>query len=136
MIAESEIIGAQDVPEAYKADLKTLLERINIIRAAYGKAMTVTSGYRSWNHHVEIYKKKALQRGVPFYIDQVPKKSKHLYCQALDIGDANGDLKKWILLNIKLLEDNGLWCEDFSATKTWVHFQIYQPASGKRFFMP
>lgn len=136
MISENEITGDQEILEIYKSDLKILLERINIIRKSYGKSMIVTSGFRSWYHHTEIYRKKALKRGVPFYIDQVPKKSKHLYCQAVDIGDADGELKKWVLNNIELLEKTGLWCEDFSVTKTWVHFQIYPPASGKRFFMP
>lgn len=136
MISENEITKGQDVPDVYKSDLKTLLERINVIRSAYGKPMIVTSGFRSWYHHTEIYRKKALKRGVPFYIDQVPKKSKHLYCQAVDISDPNQELQKWVLANVELLESTGLWCEDFSATKNWVHFQILPPASGNRFFKP
>lgn len=136
MILENEITKGQEVPEAYKKDLADLLKKINAVRSAYGKAMTVTSGFRSWADHVRIYKEKAQQRGMPFYMTQVPTKSKHLYCQAVDIADADGSLKKWVLSNIKVLEDNGLWCEDFSVTTTWVHFQILPPASGKRFFMP
>lgn len=136
MISEKEITKGQDVPEIYKKDLSILLERANKLRAAYNKPLTVTSGFRSWNDHVRIYKEKAQKRGVPFYIDQVPKKSKHLYCQAVDISDPNQELKKWVLANIKLMEEIGLWFEDFAYTKNWVHIQIYPPASGNRFFMP
>jgi hypothetical protein len=34
------------------------------------------------------------------------------------------------------MEEAGLWMEDFSATKTWLHVQITPPASGNRFFKP
>ena len=136
MITENEITKGAEVPTAYKKDLALLLEKINIIRKAYNKPMTVTSGYRTWEDHVRIYKEKAQKRGVPFYMTQVPTKSKHLYCQAVDIADADGSLKKWVLQNIKLLEDNGIFCEDFNFTPNWLHFQILPPSSNKRFFLP
>lgn len=136
MISIDEIIKGQEVPEAYLKDLKTLLDRINKVRQAYGKPMNVTSGYRSYHDHERIYKEKAAKRGIPFYSSQVPKASKHLYCQALDIADPNKELQKWCLDNVALLESIGLWMEDFSATSNWVHFQILPPASGKRFFLP
>jgi uncharacterized protein YcbK (DUF882 family) len=136
MITENEITKGQEIPEAYKVDLADLLEKINKIRTAYGLPMTITSGFRSWHDHVRIYQEKSLKRGVPFYITQVPAKSNHLYCRAVDIADADGKLKIWVKDNIKLLQELGIFCEDFSATPTWVHFQICQPASGKRFFMP
>lgn len=136
MITVEEIIKGQEVPDAYLNDLKTLLERINKVRKAYDKPMTVTSGYRSYYDHERIYKEKAAKRGIPFYSSQVPKASKHLYCQAVDISDPNKELQKWCLANVKLLEEIGLWMEDFSATPNWLHFQIIPPVSGKRFFMP
>lgn len=136
MITEKEITKGQEIPEAYKKDLAILLDRANKLRAAYGKPLMITSGYREINHHINIYKEKAANRGMPFYMSQVPMKSKHLHCQALDFADANGELKAWINNNIKLLEEIGLWCEDFQYTKTWVHIQILPPASGNRFFKP
>lgn len=136
MITEQEITKNKDVPAAYRADLEKLLIAANIIRAAYNKPLIVTSGYRTWDDHVRIYKEKAQKRGMPFYLSQVPTKSNHLYCRALDFADANGDLKKWILNNIDLLEKHNIYCEDFDYTKTWVHIQIVAPASENRFFKP
>jgi hypothetical protein len=63
-------------------------------------------------------------------------KSNHLFGRAVDFADGDGKLKKWILENIKLMEEIGLYMEDFNATKTWVHFQINPPKSGNRFFKP
>lgn len=136
MITENEITKGQFIPSAYQTDLKNLLEIANIIRKEYGKPLIVTSGFRSWEDHVRIYKEKAQKRGMPFYLSQVPTKSNHLYCKALDFADANGELKKWIMNNIQLLEKHNIYCEDFEYTKSWVHIQIVPPASGKRFFKP
>lgn len=63
-------------------------------------------------------------------------KSKHLSGQAIDIADYDKVLKAACLLYTSRLEALGLWCEDFRATPTWVHFQSVPPASGKRFFLP
>jgi hypothetical protein len=63
-------------------------------------------------------------------------KSRHLFGKAVDISDPKRELQAWCRTNEKLLEEIGLWCEDFNATPTWVHFQVESPKSGKRFFMP
>lgn len=112
------------------ANLNDLLKRLNVIREAYAHPMTVTSGLRDLEDHKRIYKAK----GIPE--DKIPMGSAHLKGCGADIGDANGKLKEWINNNINVLEEAGLWCEDFSATPTWCHFQSYPPKSGKRFFMP
>ena len=64
------------------------------------------------------------------------KNINHLFGKAVDFADGNGELKKWVLNNMKVMEDAGLYMEDFSATKTWLHVQIVPPKSGKRFFKP
>lgn len=120
-----------DLPEDHRANLAILLERINKIRSAYGKPMTVTSGYRSMEDHLRIYREKGVTDQ-----SKIPMKSRHLSGRAVDIGDGDKKLKEWILDNVALLESVGLWCEDFSTTDNWVHFQTVPPGSGKRFFMP
>lgn len=115
-------------------NLRELHTRINKIREAYAKPMLVTSGVRDIEHHRKIYIEKAKASGVTNF--RVPMGSKHLFGQAVDISDPNCELQKWIMDNVKLLEEVGLWCEDFSATKNWVHFQTVPPKSGKRFFLP
>lgn len=104
------------------ANLAELLVRVNKIRAAWGKPMTITSGLRSSADQARI--------------NPSAPKSKHLIGAACDILDGDGSLKKWIKANVSLLETVGLWCEDFSATPTWLHIQIVPPKSGKRFFIP
>lgn len=113
--------GYATTPEQ-EANLAILLERMNKVRAAYGKPMTVTSGLRSDADQ------KRINPGAP--------KSMHLRGAACDIADSDGALKQWIKANVSILETVGLWCEDFSACPNWIHFQIYPPKSGKRFFIP
>lgn len=133
MISIRELLSGQ-VDDIYKLDAKLqsnlleLFRKINIIRAAYGRPMIVTSGYRSMKHHLEIYAKKG--------ITKIPMQSHHLFCEAVDISDPKGTLKLWCYENVGLLVSTGLWMEDFGSTQTWVHFQIVVPKSGKRFFRP
>lgn len=119
-----------DVTTVQQHNLEDLLVKINKIRTAYGKPMTVTSGIRLEQDQLRIYRSKG-------YKDKdIPMGSAHLKGSAVDILDEDGDLHKWVLANIPILESVGLWCEDLTATPNWVHFQTYPPASGMRFFKP
>ena len=135
MITKEELLSGQAKESVLSLELSQnlneLFAKINKVQLSYGKAMTVTSGYRSMKKHLDIYAKKGITDK-----NKIPMKSKHLTIQAVDIADGNGSLKAWLNNNVKLLEDAGLWCEDFSVTTTWVHFQTKPPLSGKRFFMP
>lgn len=62
--------------------------------------------------------------------------SSHLYGAAVDIGDADGKLKTWLKANPNKLVECGLWAEDYDSTPTWIHLQIYAPASFNRVFKP
>lgn len=134
MITMDELLSGQakfsDLDKEIQDNLNVLLEKVNKVRKAYGKPMIVTSGLRTKKHHLEIYARKGI------YPPKVPMKSNHLFGRAVDFADGDGKLKKWILENIEQIEEIGLYMEDFSATKTWVHFQINPPKSGKRFFKP
>jgi uncharacterized protein YcbK (DUF882 family) len=134
MITIKELLSNQakfeDLDKDVQANLNELFLKVNIVRKEYGKPMIVTSGLRTKKHHLEIYARKGI------YPPKVPMKSNHLFGRAVDFADGDGKLKKWILANIKLMEEIGLYMEDFNATKTWVHFQINPPKSGNRFFKP
>lgn len=134
MITMNELLSNQasfdSLDKDVQENLNQLFLKVNIVRKEYGKPMIVTSGLRTKKHHLEIYARKGI------YPPKVPMKSNHLFGRAVDFADGDGKLKKWILENIKLMEEIGLWMEDFSATKTWVHFQINPPKSGNRFFKP
>lgn len=108
------------------SNLKTLCERLNIIRKAYGKPMIVTSGLRSNKQQQELIKAGK----------STATKSKHLAGLAADIADPDKELAKWCLENVKILEQAGLWLEHPDYTPNWVHFQASPPRSGNRFFIP
>lgn len=116
-------------------NLNELLIRINKIRTAYNKSMSVTSGLRSKDHHIEVYKNLAKQRGVPFDINKVPMSSQHLKGAAVDISDPDGSLFQWTKDNESLITSVGLWMEE-KDDQPRVHFQIFPPKSGKRWFKP
>jgi hypothetical protein len=129
-----ELLGGKDfnsLPSDHQGNLMILLEKINKIRIAYGKPMIVTSGYRSLQEHLDIYKRKGITDQ-----NRIPMQSKHLYGQAVDISDPKGELDTWCQNNVKLLEDIGLWLEHPDYTLGWTHFQIVPPKSGNRFFIP
>ena len=125
-------IAFDDIQEwEIKENLKILFGKINQIRDEWNNPMLVTSGFRSMDDHLRIYREKGITDH-----SKIPMKSKHLFGQAVDISDPNKELQGWCLNNENALEFIGLWCEDFESTPNWVHFQIVPPASGKRFFKP
>ncbi len=99
----------EDLSDEMKANLDKLTAALNVIRAAYGKSMTVSSGYRSPD-------KNAAIGGA--------KKSHHMSCMACDFKDADGKLDAWLLENQDLLEANGLWLENPDQTLGWTHLDI------------
>lgn len=132
MISYKELMGSHvisDISMAHQQNLQELCKRINVIRTLWDKPMIVTSGYRSEQEHLRIYAKKGiLDRAL------IPMRSNHLIGAACDIADSDGALMSWLKSDLHILEGAGLWCED--DTNGWVHFQIFPPRSGKRFFKP
>lgn len=120
------------IPKEHWDNLNKLQKAVTKLREAYGKPLTVSSGYRTMQDHLRIYAEKGIT-------DQnlIPMKSKHLIGLAVDLTAADiKHFQKWIKDNVKLAEELGLYFEDFSVTTTWVHCQLVAPASGSRFFKP
>lgn len=109
-----------------ESNLKVLCERLNKIRALWGKPMIVTSGLRSAAEQSNLIKAGKSSA----------TKSKHLSGCAADISDPTGELKAWLKANPKILEDACLWCEAAEDTPTWCHLQCVPPRSGNRWFKP
>lgn len=120
-----------DLAPEIQANLTVLLAKLNLVRTAWGKPMTSTSGLRTMADHLRIYAAKGITDQ-----SKIPMKSKHLSGEADDISDPKRELQAWCKTNEAKLAEIGLWMEDFSATPAWVHFQIVPPKSGKRWFMP
>lgn len=145
LITEKEILKGvkrEDMPEDHQKNLDELLEKINKVRYAYNKPMTPTSGYRSKDDQIRIYKELNAQRkaaaekaGKTFVETKTPWGSAHLKGAAVDISDPKGDLYKWTHDNEDKMEEIGLWMEE-KDDQARVHFQIYPPASKKRWFKP
>lgn len=137
MITLKELLGEADeksIPENHLKNLNNLLAKANELRTAYGKPLRVTSGYRSMEKHLSIYAAKGITDK-----KKIPMKSKHLEGLAVDVVPIDEPIKAlhdWIKKNEKLLEEIGIWVEDFRYSKTWAHLQISPPKSGKRFFVP
>jgi len=133
MISMPELIHApiplESLPQDQRDNLAVLLERVNQIRALWGKPMTVTSGYRTMADHLRIYAEKGITDPA-----KIPMQSKHLYGQAVDISDPDLAITAWLKANPQILEDAGLWCED--GNSNWLHLQNQPPRSGNRWFLP
>jgi uncharacterized protein YcbK (DUF882 family) len=129
VIRLKELLGGNPEPKekSVRDNLAKFLKVMNIVRKAYGKPMLVTSGLRSMEHHLAIYRRLGLK---------APLKSAHLQGLAVDIHDRDHQLWNWCLDNLALLEKLGLYLEDKSKTPTWVHFQLLKPRSGNRVFLP
>jgi len=110
-------------------NLKQLLIRVNKVRILWNKPMTVTSGIRTVEDHLRIYKEKGITD-----ITKIPMKSKHLYGQAVDVFDPDLSLTAWLKKDKSILEKAELWCEE--GNKNWVHFQSVPPRSNVRWFLP
>ena len=130
MITEQEILKGEVCPPEYKENLKELLVKLNKLRDLWAKPMSITSGFRSWETHLRVYRDKGITD-----LSKIPSKSKHLYCQAADISDPNFELTKFCKEHTKEMEEIGIWFEDDMSVKR-LHIQSVPPKSNSRWFKP
>lgn len=98
-----------------------LLEAVNTFLANYQPTLLVSSGWRPKTHNTKI-------GGAP--------SSNHIKGLAIDIKDTDNRVFQYVLQNLKLAEQLGLYFEDKRWTPTWVHIQLVKPKSGNRIFVP
>jgi uncharacterized protein YcbK (DUF882 family) len=128
VISKQEILMNRDkqYPNEYTKEVSDnidkLLIALNKFRVIYGKPMTVSSGWRP--------------EAVNASISNAAKKSNHVKGLACDFKDGDGELDKWCMTNLKVLEDCGLYLEHPDATLGWCHLQCVPPKSGNRVFKP
>ena len=89
-------------------NLDTLILRLNRFRAVFSKPMVVSSGYRP--ERFNIAAGGALN-------------SPHLSLEACDFHDPLGDLDRFCLKNVLLLEECNLYLESPKFTPGWCHLQ-------------
>lgn len=103
-------------------NIKILIPKINTLLNEYNGPWSITSGYRTLKDQMRI-NPKAL-------------KSKHLICAAVDLGDKDHKLRRWIISNLEVLHKLDLYMEHPDSTPTWVHLQCIAPGSKSRIFIP
>ncbi len=125
-ITRQEVLMGRDkefpLSEEQEANLTELLTALNKFRAIYGKPMKVSSGYRP--------------ESINSTVKGAAKKSNHIMCLACDFVDTSGELDKFCLNNLEVLEKCGLWLESPAHTPNWCHLQCRPPKSGRRIFLP
>ena len=127
-ISKDELLKGRDkaYPDEYTEEISNNLDKLlvvmNKIRDAYGQPMIVNSGWRPM----------AINAAAP----GAAAHSKHTQGLAVDIADANGKLWEWVLDNLPMMKQLGLYFEDRRYTPSWCHFQLGPPLSGKRIFIP
>ena len=102
-------------------NLLRLLGCVNMLRVIYGIPMIVNSGYR------------------PPKVNKIvggAKNSTHMTCEGIDIQDRDGKLARFCLDHLDVLISCGLYMENPSYTKGWVHLQTRRPKSGNIVFNP
>lgn len=131
-ITKSDLLMGRDkiYPKEYTKEvsdnLDKLLEVIGKVEEKYlldgGEVFKVNSGWRP--------------SGINDATSNASKTSKHLLGLAVDIGDSEGKVWKWVLQNVEFLKGLGIYLEDKRWTPSWCHMQCVPPGSGKFIFIP
>jgi hypothetical protein len=122
MISLKELLQTTDfntLTKENQSNLMDLLEKVNKIRLAYGKPMTVTSCIRTKAKQIEVYKAKGITD-----LSKIPMNSPHISCEAADFSDPNGEIDAWVDQNQALLESLDMWQEHPDSTSNWCHLDI------------
>lgn len=114
------------IGEDLEINVAKLLYRVDALLQAAEKDLgsrtwVCNSGYRPPAYNAAI-------KGAP--------NSAHITCEAIDIGDRDRSLMKWIMSNQTYLEIARLYMEDPQVTTSWIHLQTRPTKSGLRIFKP
>ena len=118
---------ADDLPVVLQNNLHQLQARTTALFQTFNGPLYVSSGYRPASINAKV-------GGATHSLHQV--------CAAVDVRDS-GDVWQFVLNNLRLCADIGLWVEDKRWTcvnseslQGWVHLQIQAPKSQSRIFVP
>lgn len=107
----------EDADDSVRNAAHVLASRLSSLLNLFGHRPKITSGYRT----------PAANKAAGG-----AKKSSHLEGRACDFSDPGGKFAAWCAANEYYLDQFGLWMEDPSATKGWVHIQS-RPAANRIF---
>lgn len=113
------------------------LHVMNEIRYHYGQPMLCTSGVRSKEQHLEIYKRINEEREKAGFAAVIPPfNSPHLMGCASDWKDPQGKLFDFLTARPGLMEQLDIYIEDREYTPHHCHIQTVRTSSGARIFRP
>jgi hypothetical protein len=113
---------AHPLTQEQEENLDKLLKALDKFREAYGKPLTISSGYRP--------------AAINSKVKGAAKKSNHIMCLACDFKDIDGRIDQWCIDNLHILTELGLYLESPQHTPGWCHLQCVPPKSGNRVFIP
>lgn len=135
----------RDLPLEHALNVNMLWYKVSLFRAAcripfsINTPVTPNRGYRTEEMHRQVYSKINANRvSTGLMPVQTPSKSMHLFGAACDIADPQERIQMWVRAHEDWVRKMGIWFESFRSTPTWVHMQIYPPASGPEdiYFIP
>lgn len=101
-----------------------LFRRVNALLKELGvERAVVSSGWRPRSYNEELRR-----RGIP-----AAKNSQHTTGQAVDLSDPKQTISQLVMRDPSILDKHGLWMEDPSRTRTWVHFDLGANRNPKRY---
>lgn len=109
----------EDLPTEYAHNAAQMVSVANGLLMEFGEFRKVNSGYRRPEDNTAA---------------NGAKHSAHMTCEALDLEDKDGRLKKFC--NEEILDKFGLFMEHPDVTPSWLHIQIRETKSGNRVFRP
>jgi hypothetical protein len=112
---------ANDLTVEVTENVTKLLIAVDKFLANYTKPVIISSGWRPKSYNTQI-------GGATF--------SNHITGLAIDLKDTDNRLFEYVLQNLELAKELGLYFEHKNWTPTWVHIQLIAPKSGKRIFVP
>jgi hypothetical protein len=112
---------ANDLTVEVTENVTKLLIAVDKFLANYTKPVIISSGWRPKSYNAQIGGATS---------------SNHITGLAIDLKDTDNRLFEYVLQNLELAKELGLYFEHKNWTPTWVHIQLIAPKSGKRIFIP
>jgi hypothetical protein len=118
-----ELVHPEELtPQLRRNAASTVAAANQLLRLAGATIWVVNSGWRP----------PAINACIP----NASPRSRHITCEAIDLGDDDGALDAWCMAHLDTLAVLGLWLEHPRATPGWCHVQTVPPRSGRRVFCP
>jgi hypothetical protein len=133
-------LSLAEIPSEHQKNLIEFHSKLQAFREKCGLLMVCSSGYRTKEHHEEIYaKKNKLRQFAGLEPLKIPYGSAHLSGHACDFLDPCRALADFVDANKDFVRSLGFHFEARESTSwptPWLHIQDVSPLSGALWFQP